>query len=428
MKSTLPRGNASAATMLAGRSRNRMVFYYAGRAPDGKLLRGSIEADSRDAAAGHLRSRAVFVTTLETVATVRGAWTSLRLAIRRNGNARAAFFRSFAALVGAGVPVRRALETLIRQSANGAFSEALESVAADVESGSALSTALERHPKDFSRVAAAMIKAGEIGGSLDEALRALADLEERDRGLRRRVAAALAYPCVVSIAAGGLLLFLIANTMPAFATMFAEMHLPLPLGTRLLIRAGEVLQQPWSWACAGSVALLTLTVAGRYKASDSPWAAAVDRARFRVPIIGAIAVKSTVARFARTLGSLLHAGVDIVAALEASAQVVEGFVYRDGLRRIVDALRRGETLVSPFEASALFDATFLQLLRAGEESGSVDAMLLKLANYYELDVETTLGALTSVLEPVLICALGAAIGTIVASIILPLYSMIGNIQ
>jgi len=138
--------------------------------------------------------------------------------------------------------------------------------------------------------------------------------------------------------------------------------------------------------------------------------------------------KATVARFARTLGSLLHAGVDVVGALEASAAVVEGFVYRSGLRAINEALGRGETLVSPFEASGLFDATFLQLLRAGEESGTVDAMLLRLALYYELDVETALSALTTILEPLLICALGAAIGTIVASIIIPLYSMIGNIQ
>jgi type IV pilus assembly protein PilC len=418
----------SACPTPSGRDTSDVVFYYAGRASDGSRLRGSIEAESRDAAASHLRSRAVFVTTLETVATVRGAWTSLRIALRGKSGARAAFFRSFSALVAAGVPVRRALDTLIVQSGNGAFAEALESVAADVEGGSALSLALERHPNDFSHIAVAMVKAGEIGGSLDEALRSLAELEERDRSLRKRLSAALAYPCVVSVAAVGLVLFLIANTMPAFATMFAEMHLPLPLSTRLLIAAGKMLREPTIWLLVMAFAVLAAGVGRRYKTSDSPWAAAIDRARLRFPVVGPIAVKSTVARFARTLGSLLHAGVDIVAALEASAQVVDGFVYRDGLRRIVGGLRRGETLVSPFEASALFDATFLQLLLAGEESGTVDDMLLRLANYYELDVETALGALTSVLEPVLICVLGAAIGTIVASIIIPLYSMIGNIQ
>ena len=399
-----------------------MVFYYCGRTRDGKAMRGSIEADTREAAAGHLRSRSIFVTTLETAATVRGAWTSLRVAFRRRPSARAAFFRSFAALAGAGIPVRQALETLIVQSGDGTFAEALQSVAAGVEAGAPLSVSMQRHPSDFSDIAIAMVKAGEISGSLDNSLAALAELEERDRAMRKRLAAALAYPCIVSIASAGVVLFLIANTMPAFAAMFAEMHMPLPLGTRLLIDAGALLRRPFLWAIASAAAILATLALRRYKASDSRWAATIDRARLRLPIVGSIVAKSIVARFSRTLGSLLSAGVDIVASLEASTQVVDGFVHRAGLRSIVGALRSGETLVSPFETSSLFDATFLQLLRAGEETGTVDAMLLRLARYYELDVETALGALTGVLEPILICALGTAIGTIVASIIIPLYS------
>jgi len=405
-----------------------MVFYYTGWETGGKRVGGSIEAGSRDAAVRHLRSRAVFVTAVEPATTVRGAWASVSAAMRRSPAARAAFFRSFAVLIGAGIPVRRALDTLIRQSGAGPFSEALHSIAADVENGTALSKAMGRHPHDFSHVAVAMVEAGEIGGSLDETLRVLADMEERDRSLRKRIGAALAYPGVVTLAAGGLVLFLLANTMPAFATMFAQMHVPLPLTTRVLIRAGAELHAPAPWAALGAAAVIIFFAMRRFKSSDSFWAASVDRIRLRLPIAGPMIAKATVARFARTLGSLLHAGVDVVGALEASAAVVEGFVYRSGLRAINEALGRGETLVSPFEASGLFDATFLQLLRAGEESGTVDAMLLRLALYYELDVETALSALTTILEPLLICALGAAIGTIVASIIIPLYSMIGNIQ
>jgi type IV pilus assembly protein PilC len=405
-----------------------VVFYYAGRTADGRLVRGSIEADAREAAAGHLRSRAVFVTTLEMAGSVRGAWTFLGIAVRRSPGARAAFFRSFATLVGAGIPVRPALETVTRQSGDGTFAESLRSIAADVESGTALSKAMERHPHDFSPIAVAMIKAGEIGGSLDEALRSLADLEERDRSLRKRVAAALAYPCVVTVASAALVLFLLTNTMPAFAATFAQMHVVLPPVTRILIAAGTELRQPAPWASLTVLGIVGAVAARRFKSSDAPWAVAVDRFRLHIPIVGSVIAKTTIARFARTLGSLLHAGVDVVGALDASAQVVEGFAYRDGLRGVSEAIRRGETLVAPFEASGLFDATFLQLLRAGDESGSVDAMLLRLAQYYELDVETALSTLTTILEPFLICALGAAIGTIVASIIIPLYSMIGNIQ
>jgi type IV pilus assembly protein PilC len=404
-----------------------MIYYYAGRSADGRRLQGSIEAASREVAASHLRARNVFVTTLETAGTIGGAWTFLRLCAR-SGGARPVFFRSFGALVAAGVPVRRALDTMMRQSGGGAFAETLASVAAEVEEGATLSAALATHPRDFSPVAIATVKAGELCGSLDEALRTLAELEDRDRALRKRVGAALAYPTVVAAASIGLVLFLVANTMPAFAAMFSEMHAPLPLGTQLLIAAASMLKNRGIWVVAGAPLFLATVALRRYKDSDAPWAAALDRVRLRTPVLGALVVKSTAARFARTLGSLLRSGVDIVGAIEASTGVVEGFVHRHGLRSVVESLRRGDTLVFSLEASGLFDATFLQLLQAGEESGTVDDMLFRVARYYELDVETALGSLTSILEPLLICALGAAIGTIVASIIIPLYSMIGNIQ
>ncbi|HVA34438.1 MAG TPA: type II secretion system F family protein, partial [Candidatus Baltobacteraceae bacterium] len=148
----------------------------------------------------------------------------------------------------------------------------------------------------------------------------------------------------------------------------------------------------------------------------------------RVPVLGAIAAKSLGLRFARTLGTLVRSGVDVVGAIEVAAGVVDGYRFRQGLRNIVDALRSGETLAAPLGASGLFDATFVQLVRAGEESGALDEMLLKIASYHELDVETSLSTLSSVLEPLLICLLGAIVGTIVASVIIPLYSMIGSIK
>jgi type IV pilus assembly protein PilC len=405
-----------------------MHFYYTARAADGRPLSGSIDADSRDLAVGHLRSRSLFITTLETTTTVRGLWTSFSLAARRNGGARGTFFRSFATLIGAGISVRRAVETLIAQCGDGTFAETLRSIGADVENGTALSHAMERHPRDFRRIAIALIRAGEIAGSLDDALRTVADLEEADRALRKRVAAALAYPSVVTVAAVGLVLFLVANTMPAFATMFAQLHVTLPLTTRLLIAAGQALQKPWAWIAMALLVVGFVAFTRLYRRSEARWAVAVDRALLATPIIGQILTKATTTRFAKTLGSMLGAGVDVIAALEASADVVDSLVYRKGLRSFVNALRRGDTLLSALESSALFDPTFLQLVRAGEEGGALDTMLIRLARHYELDVETSLTTLTSILEPVLICILGAAVGTIVASIIIPLYSMIGSIK
>ena len=206
-----------------------MHFYYTARALDGRCIKGSIDAESKEVAVAHLRSRSLFITALDTVSTARGLWASFGLAIRRSAAARTTFFRSFATLIGAGISVRRAVETLIVQGGDGTFSEALRSIAADVEGGAALSSALERHPNEFGRIAVALVRAGEIGGSLDDALRTIADLEEADRALRKRIGAALAYPAMVTLAAVALVLFLVADTMPVFASIFAQMHVPLPI-------------------------------------------------------------------------------------------------------------------------------------------------------------------------------------------------------
>jgi type IV pilus assembly protein PilC len=388
---------------------------------------GSLEAGSRDAAIGHLRGRSVFVTSLESGATVRGAWASVGIALRGSSSARPAFFRSFATLISAGIPVHEALVTLTRRN-DSAFAEILSAIAADVEAGGALSRAMAAHPHDFSGVAIAIVNAGEVGGKLEEALLLLADLEERDRNLRKRLAAATAYPIVVATAAVALVLFLLANTMPAIAATFMSLHVALPTTTRVLLAIGNRLHEPAPWAALAGCSVAAMVAARRFKTSQASWAIAADRLRLTVPLLGPIVAKAMVARFARTLSALLGAGVDVVQALAAAAGVVEGPVYRNGLNAVSDALRGGDGLLASFEASGLFDPIFLQMLRAGEEGGSIDSMLLRLAQYYEVDVEAATATFTTVLEPLLICTLGAAVGTIVASIIIPLYSMIGEIQ
>ncbi|HZY99574.1 MAG TPA: type II secretion system F family protein [Candidatus Baltobacteraceae bacterium] len=404
-----------------------MVFYYRARHADGLRVSGSIGAETRDAAMSHLRARGLFVTLLETAHTARGALAGIATILTRSAASRSAFFRSFATLVGVGISIKRALDTLVAESRDPAFTEALRSICADVESGTALSTAMERHAGEFSPVVIAMVSAGEAAGNLAGALQSIADLEERNRTLRKRVFSALSYPAVVAVAAAGLVLFLIADTMPAFAGMFEQMQVAVPPVTRLLIGAGTALHSPRLW----SIGLLFVTASGialwRYVRSSHAWALTLDRATLRIPLVGDLLRKTLVVRFSRTLGSLLSAGVDVVASLEASTHV-GGRTFRDALKGAVESLRAGNPFASPLEASGLFDATFLLLVRVGEESGTLDAMLLRVASYYEIDVETGLATLTGIVEPALICLLGAAIGTIVSSIIVPLYSMIGSIK
>lgn len=404
-----------------------MVFYYQARRPDGLRVTGSIGAETREAAMAHLRARGLFVTLLETARTARGVVAGIAATLTRSVASRSAFFRSFATLVGVGISIKRALDTLVAESRDPNFAEALRSICADVESGTSLSAAMERHPGDFSPVVVSMVAAGEAAGNLAGSLQAVAELEERNRALRKRVLSALSYPAVVALAALGLVLFLIADTMPAFAGMFEQMRVPVPPVTRALIVAGVALRSPQLWVVGAGCVTTIVAVALRYTKSTQAWALALDRATLQLPLVGGLLRKTLVVRFARTLGSLLSAGVDVVASLETSTHV-GGRTFREALKGSVESLRAGNPFAAPLEASGLFDGTFLLLVRVGEESGTLDAMLLRIAAYYEVDVETGLAALTGVVEPALICVLGAAIGTIVASIIVPLYSMIGSIK
>jgi type IV pilus assembly protein PilC len=404
-----------------------MLLYYRGLAGDGSRTCGSIIAPERGVALRRLRTGGICVTALDGASTIPGIVARIRLTLHRDSGARLAAFRSLAALIEAGVPLRRSLETVTAVRSRESIIDALRAVSSQVESGTALSEALLDHPHEFSRVTIAIVRAGEAGGSLDEALRTIADWEERDRALRRKIVATLTYPAVVSAAAVALLFFLIGNTIPAFAATFTQLHAHLPLITRVLLRLGGVVDSPefgLSLALVSASVIAAIVCARhRYPLLGN----VLDRFRCRLPLIGPVLLKATAARLARTLGSLLKAGVDVVTSIDICTGVV-GPAHRACLESVKASLRRGDGLVAPFERSGLFDATFAQLLRSGEESGAIDAMFARIARFYESDVETSLLALTSILEPVLICTLGLAVGTIVASIIIPLYTMIGNIQ
>lgn len=405
-----------------------MTYYYVAWGADDRRVTGAIEAHSREAALGHLRARALSVTALEAPGSGLGVAMRLHRALRYGEACRSTFFRSFATLIGAGISVQRALATLIAQSGEGPFAEVLGSIGADVEQGATLSSAMERHPRDMSRLAIAMIRAGETAGTLDAALLGVAEWQERNRELIGKLKSSLAYPTVVSLAAGMLIVFLLTQTMPAFASLFAQAHVPVPEETKVLIAIGRFFGRPAAWVCVVAATSAVAWLLTRLRAKSSRCALALDRLRLSVPVIGAITTKSVVARFCRTLGSLLHAGVDVVRAIDVTSGVVQSAVYERALHQLVAALRRGETLASALEATGAFDPTLLQLVLAGEESGTLDEMMLRLARAYESQVETALSTLSSVIEPALICALGAAIGTIVASVIIPLYAMIGSIK
>ncbi|HEX8806544.1 MAG TPA: type II secretion system F family protein, partial [Candidatus Aquilonibacter sp.] len=252
-------------------------------------------------------------------------------------------------------------------------------------------------------------------------------LLERHSAIRKRVRSAMVYPLVVALAALALVLFLVGSTVPAFASMFAEMHVTLPWTTRALIACGNALREPLVWL---AIALAPPATVGMIRMGRRTERVALQLDSFSLvlPAFGGILRKSVIARFSRTLGTLLRSGVPLLAALDSAHDVVENAVYAHFTRELGVSLREGVPIAAAVERTALFDGLFAQLVRVGEETGTLDAMLLRIAEYYELDVETATAALGSIVEPVLIIGLGAIVGIIVASILIPLYSMIGSIR
>jgi len=402
-------------------------YRYSARTAAGELVRGAMEAPTVEAVLANLRSRALFVTAVDReTALARTVGRSLKLG-RPARRALLAFFRSFSTLIRAGVPMRRALEVAIERTADGTLRESLRSVLADIEHGTSLSDAMERRPRAFAPLYVAMVRAGEAGGILDDVLERLATLLERDADLRKKVRAALAYPVVVVTAALGLVLFLIARIVPMFAQMFDAFHVELPATTRALLALGDALQRPSAWV-AGATVVAAVVIAPAAAARTPRGALLLDHMRLRVPVVGPLLHKAVTARIARMLATLLRSGIELVTAIGVVRPVAGSPAYAAALDRVDVALRAGEPLTAPLEASRLFDPLAVALVRVGEETGLVDEMLLKVAAYFESDVEAAIATLGAVLEPALIVALGGVVGFIVFSVFIPLYALIGSVS
>jgi type IV pilus assembly protein PilC len=403
------------------------MFHYTARTVDGELVRGSMQAGDVRGVLDLLRSRALFVTAVNAENELADRLgRALRIGGASSHTALRAFFRSFATLVRAGVSIQQALTVTIERAPDVRLAEALRSVLADVEHGTPLSDAMGRRPAEFPPLYVAMIRAGEAGGILDDVVERLALLLERESTLRKKVQTALAYPSIVMIAASSLMIFLIVKIVPMFAQMFDSFHVELPLATRLLLHLGEWLAAPLPWLAAAltSAALgFTAFRAGQTQAG----ALVIDGLRLRLPIVGPLLNKAIAARVVRMLATLLRAGIDLVSALDAIVPVAGSPRYARTFERLASSLREGEPLANGLARCDLFDPMFFALTRVGEETGLLDEMLLKLAEYYESDVEAAIATLSAVIEPALILVLGGMVGFIVFSIFLPLYSLIGQV-
>jgi len=338
----------------------------------------------------------------------------------------AIFARQFSTMLDAGVSLIRCLDVLQAQTNNARLRKILMDLSARVESGESLSRSMARHPKAFSQLIIGLIRAGEVGGVLEESLQRIAAFLEKDVELRRKIRSALTYPVIVLLAAIGIVIFLVSWLVPQFASLFKELGIKeMPAPTQFLIDLSALFTQRWYVVIIAVVAVL---VAYKLFVSTRVGRRVADRVKLRIPVFGPLHHKIVMARFSRTMGTLLASGVPILQAMETVAGVVGNSVVADAVIESRARIREGEKIADPLQRSKMFPPMVVHMVSVGEESGSLDHMLNKIADFYENEVEMTIASLTAAIEPVMIVLLGFIVGFIVISMFLPMIEVISNLS
>jgi len=402
------------------------TYVYKVRDRSGRLLEGTLEADSTTLVANKLRQMGYVPIAID-----RRETSALQREIRLPGSGRirlrdvAVFSRQFATMINSGLSLLRSLHILADQTENKALASIVNQVRQDVEKGSSLSQALAKHPKAFSRLYVAMVRAGETGGVLDEVLLRVAATIEKQVELKRKIKSAMTYPVVVF----GLVLIIVTAMLlfvvPMFKGLYAELGGTLPLPTRVLIGISSLVGRFFAFVVVLQVAAVwgfkrwIQTDAGR---------ARFDRIKLRIPIFGRLVHKTALTRFARTLSVLLHSGVPILEALEITSETVANTVIADAIRDVQAGVKAGESVARPLATHPVFPPMVVQMMAVGEETGALDEMLTKVGDFYDQEVEATVNALTSLLEPLLIVVMGAAVGSMVVALYMPMFNIIKLIK
>jgi type IV pilus assembly protein PilC len=336
----------------------------------------------------------------------------------------AIFTRQFSVMIDAGLPLVQCLEILASQQQNQKFASALRGVCASVEGGATLANSLRLYPGMFDDLYTNMVEAGEAGGILDGILRRLSTYIEKSVKLRRAVTSAMIYPVSVLLIAGGVILLLLWKVVPIFAELFKGLGAALPLPTRVVIAMSHgVVQFGWI-VIAGFVTLVFLV--GRYYRTEGG-RMAIDRLTLQVPVLGMLMRKIAVARFTRTLGTLITSGVPMLEAMEITARTAGNAVIEQAILAVRTAVERGETIVDPLRATDVFPNMVVQMIGVGEQTGALDAMLQKVADFYEDEVDAAVRDLLTAMEPMMILFLGTVVGGVVISMYMPLFSLISKL-
>ena len=401
------------------------TFAYKGLDARGSQTTGQIESDSKGAAAQTLRNKGLTVLDLNEVKQGIG---QLQLGGRIKPKDLTVFSRQFATMVSSGLSMLRCLYVLEEQTQNKRLAKIIGEVRADVEAGIALSDALEKHPKVFSRLYVSMVRAGELGGILDEVLNRLATQLEKEDSIRRAVKSAMVYPILIGSFAILVLIGMVMFLIPIFAAMYKDIgDAQLPGLTRLMVAFSDLLRSWWGLVILAAVILLVWGLK-KLKQTDRGHAA-WDRFKLRIPMgIGEIIRKLAVARFSRTLGTLITSGVPILQAIDITGKAAGNVVIEKAMENVQQSVKEGQSITGPLERVSVFPPMVTQMISVGEETGSLDAMLGKIADFYEDEVNASVKSLTSILEPILMIGVGAIVGTVVISMYLPIFNMMNIVK
>lgn len=399
------------------------AFEYKVRDRAGKLVTGKLEAESVTMVAGKLRSMGYTPVSIESAD--KGSLSKEIKIPGLSGRVKlkdvSVMSRQFATMINSGLTLLRALSILAEQTENKELARILGLVRIDVERGSSLSVALSKHPKAFSTLYVAMVRSGETGGSLDSVLKRLAATIEAQVNLRRKVKSAMTYPVVVGAVVALIVTAMLVFIVPMFEEMYADLDSKLPTPTLMLLAVSGAVQRFWFMVIGGigggvyAFKKWIATPAGRRR-----W----DAAKLKAPVFGPLLQKTALARFSRSLSALVRSGVPILDALDIVAETAGNAVVADAVMDTKEAVKGGESLSRPLERHKVFPPMVVQMMTVGEETGALDELLERIADFYDDEVEATVDALTSLIEPLLIVTMGVSVGGMVVALYLPMFSII----
>ena len=398
-------------------------YQYEVRDKAGRVIKGKLDGADERVVTDKLRSMGYIILSLKQT-------SALNLDIKIGGRVKvkevAIFARQFSTMINAGLSLTKCLTILAGQAQNATFKDVIGSLVRDVESGLSLSEAMGKHPKTFPPIFTNMVKAGETGGVLDEVLERVADSFERDLALKSRIKSAMTYPIAMGVLVVGILIAMLLFVIPTFETMFADMGSELPAMTQFLLDLSKFIAGP-----GGIFTLIGIVAASaafiywkKTEAGHLMW----DSIKLRIPVIGNMVSKLSLSRFTRTFGTLTSAGVPILTALDIVADTVGNEVVAAAVRKARTSIKEGEAIAQPLAQSPIFPSMLVQMISVGEETGALDAMLNKVADFYDEEVTNSIEGITSLIEPVMMVVLGGVVGGMVVALYLPMFNIITLVQ